>query len=53
MQSQFQQFGQGQPMGGPLVAPTGRGSGFMQSSGRFLNTSRYYSRRAVRGGGRR
>jgi hypothetical protein len=45
LQSQVQQMQQ-QPVGVPLVAPTGKSSGFMRPSSRqsFMNTSRYYSR---------
>jgi hypothetical protein len=44
LQSQVQQFQQGQ-FTVPLVAPTGKGAGFMRPSSRnaFMNTSRYYS----------
>ena len=44
LQSSFQQGQQGQA-GGPLVAPTGKGSWFARPGSRstFLNTSRYYS----------
>jgi hypothetical protein len=49
LQSQFQQFGQAPPMGGRLVAPTGRGSAFMRPSGRYMNASRYFSPRGGAG----
>ena len=46
LQTQVQQLGQGQvgQMSGPLVAPTGKQSGFMRPGTRstFLNTSRYF-----------
>ena len=44
LQSQVQQVEQGRATG-PLVAPTGKGSWFLQQGSRstFLNTSRFYS----------
>jgi hypothetical protein len=54
LQSQVQQFQQGQ-FTGPLVAPTGKGAGFMRPSSRnaFMNTSRFYSQPQRAAGGRR
>jgi hypothetical protein len=53
LQSQVQQFQQGQ-FTGPLVAPTGKGAGFMRPSSRnaFMNTSRYYSQQGGAAGRR-
>jgi hypothetical protein len=54
LQSQVQQLGQAQ-MRGPLVAPTGKSSGFMRPGTRstFLNTSRFYPQPGGAAGGRR